>query len=176
MSQLLGALWPFTSGAVNSQRRAAWRARSAKYLLGPGASSSAWETFLPGSTWTRTVTRTLPWIVPRAFSETSGKTWSRTSPCAGEAAEDFGALADGNVSVRSAAGAGAAAAADGERAGADELGGDDSAGFFSALAFSEFDAADFAGAVSRCAGWAAGFDGEAGCAAAVEAEEEDSGR
>src|SRR6266481_7330234 len=114
MSHSLATLWPFTSGAVNSQLRADWRARSAKYLLGPGESSSAWETFPPGSTWTRTVTRTLPRMVLRAFSETSGKTWSRTSPCAGEAAENFGALADGKVSVRSAAGAGAAAAPDEE--------------------------------------------------------------
>src|SRR6266404_4308841 len=116
-------------------------------------------------------------MVPRAFSETSGKTWSRTSPCAGEAGEDFGALADGKVSVRSTAGAGAAAAAVDERAGAGELGGDDRAGFFSALAFSEFDAEGFAGGgVSRCAGWAVDFGREAGCAAPVEAEEEDSGR
>ena|SRR6267378_2708545 len=116
-------------------------------------------------------------MVPRAFSEASGNTCSRTSPCAGEAAEDFGALADGNVSVRSTAGAGAGAAADEVRAGAGELGGDVSAGFFSALAFREFGAAGFAGGgVSRCEGWPAGFAGEAGCAAAVEAEEEDSGR
>src|ERR1700674_2280745 len=176
MSHSLGMLWPFTSGAVNSQRRADRRARSAKYLLEPGESSSAWETFPPGSTWTRTVTRTLPWMVPRAFSEASGNTCSRTSPCAGEAAEDFGALADGKVSVRSTAGAGVGAATDEARAGAGELGGDVSTGFLSSLAFSEFGAAGFAGGVSRCTGWPAGFGGEAGCAAAVEAEEEDSGR
>src|SRR6266850_442089 len=116
-------------------------------------------------------------MVPRALSETSGNTCSRTSPCVGEAAEDLGALADGKVSVRSAAGAGAGGAVEDARAGAGELGGNVSAVFFSALAFSEFGAAVFAvGAVSLCAGWPAGFGGEAGCAAAVEAEEEDSGR
>ena len=109
------------------------------------------------------------------MSETSGRTCSRTSPCVGEAAEGLGAFADGNVSVRSTAGAGAGAAA--EDAWAGELGGDGSAGFFSAPAFKEFGAAGFVeGAVSRCAGWPEGFGGEAGCAAAVEAEEEDSGR
>src|SRR6266446_3346960 len=116
-------------------------------------------------------------MVLRAFSETSGNICSKTSPRAGEAAEDFGALADGNVSVLSTAGAGAGGAAEDARAGAGELGGDVSAFFFSAPAFSEFGAAGFAGGgVSRCAGWPAGFGWEAGCAAAVEAEEEDSGR
>src|SRR5258708_3205533 len=115
-------------------------------------------------------------MVLRALSETSGNTWSRTSPRAGETVEDFGALADGNVSVRSDAGAGTRPAADDERAGADGLSGSASADFFSAPAFREFGAMGFAGGVSRCAGWAAGFGGEAGCAAAVEAEEEDSGR
>src|SRR6267142_6401708 len=116
-------------------------------------------------------------MVLRALSDTSGKTWSRISPRAGKAAEDFGALADGKVSVRSTAGAGVGAAAEAERAGAGELGEDVGAGFFSALAFSEFGAMGFAGGgVSRCTGWPAGFDGEAGCAAAVDAEEEDSGR
>src|SRR6267143_5709700 len=96
-------------------------------------------------------------MVLRAFSVASGNTCSRTSPCVGEAAEDFGALADGNVSVRSTAGAGAGAAADEVRVEAGELGGDVGAVFFSALAFSEFGAASFAGGVSRCAGWPAGF-------------------
>src|SRR5882724_12230791 len=108
-------------------------------------------------------------MVLRAFSETSGNTWSKTSPCAGETAEGFGALADGNVSVRSAARAEAGAATDDERAGAAELGGSACAGFFSAPAFREFAAAGFAGGVSRCAGWAPGFGEEAGCPAAVEA-------
>src|SRR5882672_8104189 len=107
-------------------------------------------------------------MVLRAFSETSGNICSRTSPRVGEAAEDFGALADGNVSVRSTAGAGAGAAADEVRAGAGDLGGDVSAGFFSALALSEFGAAGFEGGVSRCAGWPAGFAGEAGCARSEE--------
>src|SRR5216684_6871634 len=116
-------------------------------------------------------------MVLRALSDTSGKTWSRTSPREGEAAEDFGALADGKVSVRSTAGAGVGAAAEAERAGAGELSGDFIGGFFSAPAFNELGAAGFSGGgVSRCTGWPTGFDGEAGCAAAVEAEEEDSGR
>src|SRR6266850_1281899 len=97
-------------------------------------------------------------MVPRALSETSGKTCSMTSPCVGETAEDLGALADGNVSVRSTAGAGPGAAAEDARARAGELGGEVSAGFFSAPALSEFGAAGFAGGgVSRCAGWPEGF-------------------
>jgi len=42
-----------------------------EYLLGPGESSSAWETFPPARRGTRTVTRTLPRMVLRAFSEAS---------------------------------------------------------------------------------------------------------
>src|SRR6266849_10876634 len=49
-SHSLGALWPPTSGEANCQRRAACRARSAKYLLGPGESSAASETLPVGST------------------------------------------------------------------------------------------------------------------------------
>lgn len=75
----------------------------------------------------------------------------------GEAAEGLGALADGNVSVLSTAAAGTGAEADEVRAGADELGGDVSAGFFSALAFREFGAGFAGGDVSRCAGWPGGF-------------------
>src|SRR5260370_3081514 len=47
-------------------------------------------------------------MVARALAETSGKTWSRTSPRAGDDAEVLGAFAGGNVSVRTEAGAGAA--------------------------------------------------------------------
>ena len=50
MSQSLGTLWPSTSGEANCQRRAAFSARSAKYLLGPGESSAASETSPVGST------------------------------------------------------------------------------------------------------------------------------
>lgn len=60
MSHSLGTLWPPTSGEENCQRRAAFSARSEKYLLGPGESSAASETLPVGSTWTRTLTRTMP--------------------------------------------------------------------------------------------------------------------
>jgi photosystem II stability/assembly factor-like uncharacterized protein len=56
----LGMLWPFASGELNSHWRAATSARSAKYLLGPGAKSSASDTRPTGSTLARTVTRTVP--------------------------------------------------------------------------------------------------------------------
>src|SRR6266568_2842556 len=38
-------------------------------------------------------------MVSRAFSETSGKIWSRTSPRAGEGAAAFDSFADGGASV-----------------------------------------------------------------------------
>src|SRR2546421_8760579 len=66
-------------------------------------------------------------MVARAFSETSGKIWSRTSPRAEDEAEALGAFADGKTSVRTAAGVGVASG---------ELGGW-AAGFFSAAVFSE---------------------------------------
>src|SRR5438445_5663535 len=86
-------------------------------------------------------------MVASALGEASGKIWSRTSPREEDAAEDegeaLGALAaftDGNVSVRTEAGVGAAT---GELFGCatEELGGGDT-GFFSGAAFSEFCFAD----------------------------------
>src|SRR5260370_29622563 len=47
-------------------------------------------------------------MVARACAETSGKTWSRTSPRPGDDADVLGAFAGGNVSVRTEAGVGAA--------------------------------------------------------------------
>src|SRR5947209_6879637 len=67
----LGALRPDTSGELNSQRRTAFRATSAKYLLGPGSVKSASETLPEALTWARMLTRTLPVIVARALSGTS---------------------------------------------------------------------------------------------------------
>src|SRR6266852_1619542 len=109
-------------------------------------------------------------MVARAFAETSGKIWSRTSPRAGDDAEVLGAFAGGNVSVRTEAGVGAAT---GEVCGC-------AAAFFPAV-FSEFcDAggADFfgAGGLARCAGCSTGF----GCAEVeadvAEADDEESER
>src|SRR5260370_29271633 len=96
-------------------------------------------------------------MVARAFAETSGKTWSRTSPRAGDDAEVLGAFAGGNVSVRTEAGVGAATC---------EVWGC-AAVFFPAAVFSEFcvaGGADFFGAGvglrrARCSGgilWVAG--------------------
>src|ERR1700687_1120655 len=94
----------------------------------------------------------MPRMVARALSETSGKTWSRTSPRAGEDAAARGAFADGNVSVRTAA---RVLAATGELSGC-------FTGFFSAAVFSEFCVADGAdgfgaGGDSRRAGCSTGF-------------------
>src|SRR6202158_709015 len=105
-------------------------------------------------------------MVARAFSETSGKTSSRTSPRSEEDAEALGAFADGNVSVRTEAGVGAASA---------ELC-DSAARFFSAV-FSEFCVADVADGseaarFSTRAGCSIGFRFPAGGAEAVEADDE----
>lgn len=113
-SHWLGTLRPFASGELNSQRRMAFSARSAKYLLGPGFSKSAAETLPEASTWASTVTRTLPEMVARAFSEASGRTWSSTSPfpeaplaeALEPGAELFAVSGEALVSVRSAAGEG----------------------------------------------------------------------
>jgi hypothetical protein len=61
-------------GGANCHWRAALRARSAKNWLDAGASSSAEETLPSGLSCTRTLTRTLPRMVERAFSETTGRT------------------------------------------------------------------------------------------------------
>src|SRR5207302_3931688 len=89
----------------------------AKYSLGPGSSNSASATLPAASTRARTATRTLPVIVESAFSGTSGKTWSSTSPpleddpeLVSEAvAELFDESAADLVSVRRMAGEGEAA-------------------------------------------------------------------
>lgn len=61
-------------GAANCHWWAAFRARSAKNWLGAGAASSAEETVPSGLSCTRTLMRTLPRMVERAFSETTGRT------------------------------------------------------------------------------------------------------
>src|SRR6266849_7312213 len=73
-SQLEATAWPSTLAGAKSQRCAACSAWSAKYLLGPGEKISAEETLPAGSTWSLTVTRTVPWMVARAPGETSGMT------------------------------------------------------------------------------------------------------
>src|SRR5215831_19287907 len=109
-SHSLATLRALTSGGVNSQRRRAFCASSAKYLLGPGFSKSAEETLPAGSTWARRVTRTLPEMVARALSGMSGIISSSTSPFAEpalrldpEAGELFVASGGAFVSVRSVA-------------------------------------------------------------------------
>src|SRR2546421_908154 len=110
-------------------------------------------------------------MVARAFSETSGRVSSRTSPRAEDEAEALGAFADGKTSVRTAAGIGVACG---------ELGGC-AAGFFSAADFSELrvaaggDGFD-SGGVSRSAGCSTSFGGPAGWAEAVAEDGGDSGR
>jgi hypothetical protein len=59
---------------LNIHCRAAFSARSAKYLLGPEELSFASTTLPDGSTWTRTVILTLPLIVLLAFPGISGNT------------------------------------------------------------------------------------------------------
>src|SRR5215469_12949704 len=107
-------LRPAASGGVNSQRRMAFSAASAKNLLGPGFSNSAEDTLPAASTLARTATRTLPLIVASDVLGTSGKIWSSTSPFAEPAGELDAALlavsVAGFVSVRREAGDGAAAA------------------------------------------------------------------
>src|ERR1700720_1617359 len=110
-------------------------------------------------------------MVARARSEALGKIWSSTSPREGEDDVATGALADGNVSVRTEAVVGVAT-----------LGLDSgAAGFFSVAVFSELCLADGAdgfetGAISRRASWSNGFGCSAAVAADVEADDEESGR
>jgi hypothetical protein len=61
-------------GGANCHWRAAFRERSAKNWLGAGAASLAEETVPSGLSCTRTLMRTLPRMVERAFSETTGRT------------------------------------------------------------------------------------------------------
>ena len=73
-SHWLATFSPFALAGANVQFFAARIAASAKYLLGPGASNAASVTLPEGSTFTFTLTRTLPRIVFRAPCETSGMT------------------------------------------------------------------------------------------------------
>ncbi len=61
-------------GGANCHWRAAFRERPAKNWLGAGLASSAEETVPSGLSCTRTLMRTLPRMVERAFSETTGRT------------------------------------------------------------------------------------------------------
>src|SRR5580704_4570521 len=79
MRQSLGAGWPFAIAGENVQPCAAFSARFAKYLLGPGASSEASLTFPAASAESFTLTFTVPLIVSLALCETLGRTWWRTS-------------------------------------------------------------------------------------------------
>ena len=118
-------------------------------------------------------------MVARAFAEASGKIWSRTSPRAEDETGVLGAFADGNVSVRTEAGIGAAADEGFGCAAGEVLGG--APVFFSAAAFSEFCFAEGAdgfggGGISRCEGCSTSFGGAATGAEDAEAEDEESGR
>jgi hypothetical protein len=77
---VLAVGFPSATGGENSQRCAAFKARPAKYLLGPGEVSFAVVTLPDGSTSTLTPTFTVPEIVFCALLETSGSTWCKTSP------------------------------------------------------------------------------------------------
>ena len=82
-------------GAANCHCRAAFRARSAKNWLGAGAASSAEETVPSGLSCTRTLMRTLPRMVERAFSETTGRTLRWMDGVAIDEAEAAGSTFDG---------------------------------------------------------------------------------
>jgi len=134
----------------------------------------AWETFPPGSTWTRDRHANLCRECAAAFSETSA-TSVPSFPAVGEAAED---LARGRWKRVGPQDCRSRSRGRGRRGGGGgrRLGGDVSAGFFSALAL-----ANLARRVSRAARiadarLARGFCGEQVGAAVVEAEDEDSGR
>src|SRR5437899_9010861 len=75
-------------GVANCHWRAAFKAAAAKNWLGAGFASSAVETVPSGLICTRTLMRTVPRMVERDFSETSGRTLRRT---AGLTAERAGA-------------------------------------------------------------------------------------
>jgi hypothetical protein len=75
-------------GVANCHWRAAFRAAAAKNWLGAGFASSTVETVPSGLICTRTLMRTVPRMVERDFSETSGRTLRRT---AGESGCDDGA-------------------------------------------------------------------------------------
>jgi hypothetical protein len=75
-------------GEANRHWRAAFRAATAKNWLGAGFASSAVETVPSGLICTRTLMRTVPRMVERDLSETSGRALRRT---AGESGCDDGA-------------------------------------------------------------------------------------
>jgi len=81
-------LAPEEDGVANCHWRAAFKAAAAKNWLGAGFASSALETVPSGLICTRTLMRTVPRMVERDFSETSGRTLRRT---AGERGCDDGA-------------------------------------------------------------------------------------
>src|SRR3984957_433635 len=80
MSHALGIPWPAASAPENCHWRAAFWARPAKYLLGPGELRSELITFPAASSWTFTTTWKGPWMVGSAFCGGFGRTSFRTSP------------------------------------------------------------------------------------------------
>jgi hypothetical protein len=78
-------------GVANCHWRADFRAAAAKNWLGARFASSAVETVPSGLICTRTLMRTVPRMVERDFSETSGRTLRRTAGEAGWELEDDGA-------------------------------------------------------------------------------------
>ncbi len=78
-------------GVANCHWRAAFKAAAAKNWLGAGFASAAVETVPSGLICTRTLMRTLPRMVERDFSETSGRTLRRTAGESGWELEDDGA-------------------------------------------------------------------------------------
>jgi hypothetical protein len=101
-SHSLGTGWPEIFAGVKSHWRAASTAASLKKRLGEEA-GTAEETEPDLSTRTFTTTRTVPWIVLRAFEEISGMTWFSGCACVtGPAGKLVGAM----TAVREAAGRG----------------------------------------------------------------------
>jgi len=78
-------------GVANCHWRAAFKAAAAKNWLGAGFASAAVETVPSGLICTRTLMRTVPRMVERDFSETSGRTLRRTAGESGWELEDDGA-------------------------------------------------------------------------------------
>ena len=88
-----------SAGWANCHWRAAWSARSAKNWLEAGLASSAVETVPSGLSCTRTLMRTVPRMVARDFSETTGMTLRRTVGASGLAfaAEDVAPVAEADA-------------------------------------------------------------------------------
>jgi len=78
-------------GVANCHWRAAFKAAAAKNWLAAGFASAAVETVPSGLICTRTLMRTVPRMVERDFSETSGRTLRRTAGESGWELEDDGA-------------------------------------------------------------------------------------